>query len=73
MPSTLFAVFRHVAVATETGGPEAEGNLVVFAAKRPVNSARWVERLTGQGAAWSVLSGPELASWTGRPRADRRL
>lgn len=67
--ATLSTVFAHVAVATETdtvtGGPRAGGNLVVFAADRPVDPAAVAGRLTGRGAAWSVLSGPELTAWTG--------
>jgi len=67
--ATLSTVFAHVGLAAETdtltGGPRSGGNLVVFAADRPVDAAAVAERLTARGAAWSVLSGSDLTAWTG--------
>src|SRR5215213_8585712 len=65
----LTAVFDHVALATETDtltqGPNAGGNLVLIASDAPVDAGVIDARLAEQGIQWNVISGTELARWTG--------
>ena len=67
--ATLVDVFDHVALATETdtltGGERAGGNVVVIASGAPLDVAGIGARLTERGAAWDVITGPELAAWVG--------
>src|SRR5215208_5678911 len=67
--ATLTAVFDNVAPATETDtltqGPNAGGNLVVIASDAPVDAGVIEARLAEQGIQWNVISGTELARWTG--------
>jgi spermidine synthase len=67
--ATLVEAFPHVAVATETdtltAGAGAGGNLVLVASERPVDAAAIAARLAARGAAWDVITGPELTRWVG--------
>jgi spermidine synthase len=67
--ATLAAVFHHVALATEAdtlaGGEGAGGNLVVIASDAPLDVAAIGSRLRARGAHWDVISGSQLAAWTG--------
>ena len=67
--ATVAAVFDHVALATETDtltqGQNAGGNLVVIASNAPVDAGVIDARLAGLGIQWNVISGAELARWTG--------
>jgi spermidine synthase len=67
--ATLAAVFDHVALATETDtltqGQDAGGNLVVIASDAPVDAGVIDARLAERGIQWNVISGAELARWTG--------
>ena len=67
--ATLAAVFDHVALATETDtltqGQNAGGNLVVIASDAPVDAGVIDARLAEHGIQWNVISGAELARWTG--------
>jgi spermidine synthase len=67
--ATLTEVFDHVALATETDtlahGEKAGGNLVVIASNAPVDVASIATRISERGAAWDVITGAELAKWTG--------
>jgi hypothetical protein len=67
--ATVAAVFDHVALATETDtltqGENAGGNLVVIASNAPVDAGVIDARLAGLGIQWNVISGAELARWTG--------
>lgn len=67
--ATLADVFPYVALATETdtldGGPRAGGNVVLIAARRPIDIAGAQRLMRTAGAEWSVIDGPELAAWIG--------
>ena len=67
--ATLTEVFDHVALATEadtlTHGEKAGGNLVVIASNSPVDVASIATRISERGADWEVITGAELADWTG--------
>jgi spermidine synthase len=67
--ATLTEVFDHVALATEadtlTGGEKAGGNLVVIASNAPLDVASIATRISDRGADWHVITGAELAQWTG--------
>lgn len=67
--ATLTEVFDYVALATEidtlTQGAKAGGNLVVIASAGPLEVAAISNRLTERGAEWDVITGAELAAWTG--------
>jgi spermidine synthase len=67
--ATLREVFDHVALATEadtlTHGENAGGNLVVIASNSAFDVASIVTRISERGADWDVISGAELAAWTG--------
>ena len=76
--ATLADTFDHVALATETDtlthGEKAGGNLVVIASNAPLNVASIAAKISERGADWDVITGAELAAWTGDARgADRRL
>jgi len=62
-------VSDYVALATEidtlTQGAKAGGNLVVIASAGPLEVAAISNRLTERGAEWDVITGAELAAWTG--------
>ncbi len=68
--ATLNEVFDHVALATEadtlTQGEKAGGNLVVIASNAPVDVASIATRISARGADWDVITGVELANWTGK-------
>ncbi|HEX8488450.1 MAG TPA: fused MFS/spermidine synthase, partial [Propionibacteriaceae bacterium] len=70
--ATLAGVFEHVALATETdtlrSGPKAGGNFVVVASDAPIDVAGIADRIGDRGAAWQVITGPELTAWTGGAR-----
>jgi spermidine synthase len=67
--ATLSETFDHVALATEadtlTHGEKAGGNLVVIASNAPVDVASIATRISKRGADWNVITGAELAAWTG--------
>jgi spermidine synthase len=67
--ATLTEAFDHVALATEadtlTQGAKAGGNLVVIASNRPLDVASIGTRVSERSADWEVISGAELAAWTG--------
>ena len=67
--ATLAEVFDHVALATEidtlTQGEKAGGNLVVIASNAPLDVPSIANRLVERGAEWKVITGAELAAWTG--------
>jgi spermidine synthase len=67
--ATLAEVFDHVALATEvdtlTQGEEAGGNLVVIASNGALDVPSIASRLVERGAKWEVITGAELAAWTG--------
>jgi hypothetical protein len=67
--ATLSEVFDHVALATEadtlTHGEKAGGNLVVIASNSAFDVASIATRISERGADWDVISGGELAAWTG--------
>jgi spermidine synthase len=67
--ATLTEVFDHVALATEadtlTQGEKAGGNLVVIASNTPLDGASIATRISDRGADWGVITGAELAKWTG--------
>jgi spermidine synthase len=67
--ATLADTFDHVALATEvdtlTNGEKAGGNLVVVASDAPLNIAAITARIAERGADWDVITGAELAAWTG--------
>jgi hypothetical protein len=58
-----------VALATEadtlTHGEEAGGNLVVIASNAPVDVASIATHISERGADWDVITGADLAKWTG--------
>jgi spermidine synthase len=67
--ATLAEVFDHVALATEidtlTQGEKAGGNLVVIASNAPLDVPSIASRLVERGAEWKLITGAELAAWTG--------
>jgi spermidine synthase len=67
--ATLSETFDHVALATEadtlTHGDKAGGNLVVIASNAPVDVASIGTGISERGADWDVITGAELAAWTG--------
>jgi hypothetical protein len=67
--ATLADTFDHVALATEadtlTHGEKAGGNLVVIASDAPLNVASIAVKISERGADWHVITGAELAAWTG--------
>jgi hypothetical protein len=68
--ATLEEAFEHVAVLGEPGDlgeptPGRGGNLVAIASDRPVDLDALQELLTERETGWSVLTGPQLASWVG--------
>jgi spermidine synthase len=67
--ATLADTFDHVALATEidtlTHGEKAGGNLVVIASNAPLNVASIAAKISERGADWDVITGAELAAWTG--------
>jgi spermidine synthase len=67
--ATLTEAFDHVALATEadtlTQGEKAGGNLVVIASNRPLDIASIGTRISERSADWEVITGAELAAWTG--------
>jgi spermidine synthase len=67
--ATLTEAFDHVALATEadtlTQGEKAGGNLVVIASNRPLDIASIGTRISERSADWQVITGAELAAWTG--------
>jgi spermidine synthase len=67
--ATLTDVFDHVALATEaetlTQGDEAGGNLVLIASDDPFDVASIGAGIVERGAEWDVITGAELAAWTG--------
>jgi spermidine synthase len=67
--ATLAEVFDHVAVATEvdtlTQGEKAGGNLVVIASNAPLQVASITASISQRGAPWGVITGAQLATWTG--------
>ena len=67
--ATLSETFDHVALATEadtlTHGEKAGGNLVVIASNAPVDVASIATGISKRGADWNVITGAELAAWTG--------
>jgi spermidine synthase len=67
--ATLADTFDHVALATEvdtlTHGEKAGGNLVVIASNAPLNVASIAARIAERGPDWDVITGAELAAWTG--------
>jgi spermidine synthase len=67
--ATLADTFDHVALATEvdtlTNGEKAGGNLVVVASDAPLNIAPIAGRIAERGADWAVITGADLAAWTG--------
>jgi spermidine synthase len=67
--ATLAETFDHVALATEvdtlTHGEKAGGNLVVIASNAPLNVAAIAARIAERGPDWDVITGAELAAWTG--------
>jgi spermidine synthase len=67
--ATLNVVFDHVALATEvdtlTQGEQAGGNLVVVASNAPIDVASIAARISARGADWDVITGTDLAQWTG--------
>ena len=66
--ATLADTFDHVALATETDtlthGEKAGGNLVVIASNA-LNVASIAAKISERGADWDVITGAELAAWTG--------
>nr|WP_307792510.1 fused MFS/spermidine synthase [Streptomyces verrucosisporus] len=76
--ATLGEVFGHVALIGEPAdiglGPAAAdgGNLVVLASGRPVDPRAVQEELDARRTGWKVVTGGDLASWTGdaRPLTD---
>ena len=67
--ATLANTFDHVALATEvdtlTNGQKAGGNLVVVASDAPLDTASISVKIAERGADWDVITGAELAGWTG--------
>jgi spermidine synthase len=67
--ATLTEAFDNVALATEadtlTQGEKAGGNLVVIASNRPLDIASIGTRISERSADWKVITGAELAAWTG--------
>jgi spermidine synthase len=67
--ATLTDVFDHVALATEvdtlTQGEKAGGNLVVIASNAPLDVTSIAATIASRGAEWDLISGAELATWTG--------
>ena len=67
--ATLAEVFDHVALAAEvdtlTQGEKAGGNLVVIASNAPLDVPSIATRIVERGAEWGVITGAELAAWTG--------
>ena len=67
--ATLANTFDHVALATEvdtlTNGQKAGGNLVVVASDAPLDTASISVKIAERGADWDVITGAELAAWTG--------
>jgi spermidine synthase len=67
--ATLADTFDHVALATETdtltNGEKAGGNLVVIASNAPLDVASVAADIKRRGAEWDVITGAELAAWTG--------
>jgi spermidine synthase len=67
--ATLAEVFDHVALSTQvdtlTQGEEAGGNLVAIASNAPLDVPSIASRLVERGAEWKVITGAELAAWTG--------
>ncbi|WKV75784.1 fused MFS/spermidine synthase [Streptomyces sp. PCS3-D2] len=77
--ATLGETFAHVALVGEpsdigldpTAAPKG-GNLVVLASDRPVDLGAARKALDARQSGWKIVSGAELASWTGgaRPLTD---
>ena len=67
--ATLTEEFDHVALATETDtltqGEKAGGNLVVVASNAPLDVPSIASRISEREADWDVITGAELAHWTG--------
>jgi spermidine synthase len=67
--ATLTETFDHVALATETDtlthGEKAGGNLVAIASNRPLDIASIGVRISERRVDWKVITGAELAAWTG--------
>ena len=67
--ATLADTFDHVVLATEadtlTHGEKAGGNLVVIASNDPLDVASIAASTKKRGADWDVITGAELAAWTG--------
>ena len=67
--ATLANTFDHVALATEVdtlnNGEKAGGNLVLVASDAPLDIASISAKIAERGADWEVITGAELAAWTG--------
>ena len=67
--ATLANTFDHVALATEVdtlnNGEKAGGNLVLVASDAPLDIASISAKIAERGADWEVITGAELAGWTG--------
>jgi spermidine synthase len=67
--ATLADTFDHVALATETdtlsGGDKAGGNLVVIASNAPLDVRSIAAKISERRVEWDVITGTELAAWTG--------
>ena len=67
--ATLAKTFDHVALATEVdtlnNGEKAGGNLVLVASDAPLDIASISAKIAERGADWDVITGAELAGWTG--------
>ena len=48
-----------------TNGQKAGGNLVVVASDAPLDTASISVKIAERGADWDVITGAELAGWTG--------
>ncbi|MGW8065227.1 fused MFS/spermidine synthase [Streptomyces ziwulingensis] len=77
--ATLGETFEHVALVGEPAdiglGPSATpdgGNLVVLASGRPLDLRAIQEALDARHTGWKIVTGGDLASWTGdaRPLTD---
>jgi spermidine synthase len=67
--ATLTETFDHVALATETDtltqGEKAGGNLVAIASNQAFDVASIGTRISERRVDWKVITGAELAAWTG--------
>jgi spermidine synthase len=67
--ATLTETFDHVALATETDtltqGGKAGGNLVAIASNQAFDVASIGTRISERRVDWKVITGAELAAWTG--------